>query len=606
MPWTKENPPAVAKNWTADEIARCVAAANAVIARDPQDDATAIFACISAAGKSHRKEASMPTGNEILSDIKELSYDQLRSAISNALNPRRDNMAMPMMNMEPYRWVREFYGDRVIVEVECEGKSKLYEIGYTVGADDAITFADPVEVEVTYTPKPAQGGKAEAEDEKAVLTAAQLNKMPESDFAYIDAEGGRHLPIHDEEHVRAAMARFNQTQFESDDAKKKAHAKMIAAARRMGMEVSEESAKAGQRMQGKMKDMLQAMSDGMGTMMGKIKDMMSWANYEDAPAADAQVDAATNAKADDLAIGFKVYRDKAGKLRWLSRSANAFKDREGEIFKTKALENAVEEADKSNDRGPLMLWHVKGTEFGTCDFQAVIGRFLIESGTFDETPPGKKAADYFNANSDTPFEVSIGYEYKTTDRTDAVYDWVAIRERSVTPPDAAMNPWTAFTTIKEAEQMALNETKKAFLEGVFGAEFVADLATKAEEDSKALEKKLDFKADESEQFDLKAMAVTLGEQIKPLVDGIKATAESMASMQAEIKAQADRLVKIESDRKAEAEKAANAPRIAGLYTQRVVDTAPEATKEEAEKASLEALGTANPNHPLNRPVGISR
>ena len=51
MPWTKEAPPAVAKNWSDAEKAKCVAAGNAAL-RAGEDEEAAIFACIAAAGKS--------------------------------------------------------------------------------------------------------------------------------------------------------------------------------------------------------------------------------------------------------------------------------------------------------------------------------------------------------------------------------------------------------------------------------------------------------------------------------------------------------------------------------------------------------------------------
>ena len=54
MPWDKDNPPAVAKNWTADEQAKCVAAANAVL-KETGEDRQAIFACIRAAGRSEKE-----------------------------------------------------------------------------------------------------------------------------------------------------------------------------------------------------------------------------------------------------------------------------------------------------------------------------------------------------------------------------------------------------------------------------------------------------------------------------------------------------------------------------------------------------------------------
>lgn len=60
-------------------------------------------------------------------------------------------------------------------------------------------------------------------------------------FAYVDREGGEHLPINDESHVRNAMARWNQTDFESKTAKEEARKKILRAAERFGIEVGEDS-----------------------------------------------------------------------------------------------------------------------------------------------------------------------------------------------------------------------------------------------------------------------------------------------------------------------------------------------------------------------------
>jgi HK97 family phage prohead protease len=73
---------------------------------------------------------------------------------------------------------------------------------------------------------------------KAVLDAAERDNLDDSDFAYIDSDGNKHLPIHDAAHVRAAMARFNQTQFESAAAKAKAKAKILAKAKTFGIDAS--------------------------------------------------------------------------------------------------------------------------------------------------------------------------------------------------------------------------------------------------------------------------------------------------------------------------------------------------------------------------------
>ena len=53
----------------------------------------------------------------------------------------------------------------------------------------------------------------------AKLSSSQRAKLPSSAFAYIDEKGNRRLPIHDEAHVRNALARFERVAFESDAAR---------------------------------------------------------------------------------------------------------------------------------------------------------------------------------------------------------------------------------------------------------------------------------------------------------------------------------------------------------------------------------------------------
>jgi len=72
------------------------------------------------------------------------------------------------------------------------------------------------------------------------LDTEDREKLRKDQFAYVDKEGGEHLPINDESHIRNAMARWNQTDFESDTAKEEARKKILAAAKRHGIEVSED------------------------------------------------------------------------------------------------------------------------------------------------------------------------------------------------------------------------------------------------------------------------------------------------------------------------------------------------------------------------------
>jgi len=70
------------------------------------------------------------------------------------------------------------------------------------------------------------------------LKEKQRKSMNKDVFAYVDRNGEGHLPLNDETHVRNAMARFNQTSFPSASAKESARRKVVAAAKRHGIEIS--------------------------------------------------------------------------------------------------------------------------------------------------------------------------------------------------------------------------------------------------------------------------------------------------------------------------------------------------------------------------------
>jgi hypothetical protein len=73
------------------------------------------------------------------------------------------------------------------------------------------------------------------------LSTRQRDRLDKDQFAYVDRKGGEHLPIHDESHIRNAISRFNQTDFQSDNAKQEAAQKILRAARRHDIEVDEDS-----------------------------------------------------------------------------------------------------------------------------------------------------------------------------------------------------------------------------------------------------------------------------------------------------------------------------------------------------------------------------
>jgi hypothetical protein len=73
------------------------------------------------------------------------------------------------------------------------------------------------------------------------LSSEERDDLGKDQFAYVDRDGGEHLPIHDESHVRNAIARFNQTDFESKAARERARKKILRAAERYGIEVDDDA-----------------------------------------------------------------------------------------------------------------------------------------------------------------------------------------------------------------------------------------------------------------------------------------------------------------------------------------------------------------------------
>lgn len=72
----------------------------------------------------------------------------------------------------------------------------------------------------------------------AELKAKQRKSMNKDVFAYVDKDGEGHLPLNDESHIRNAMARWNQTKFESPAKKEAARRKIVGAARKHKIDLS--------------------------------------------------------------------------------------------------------------------------------------------------------------------------------------------------------------------------------------------------------------------------------------------------------------------------------------------------------------------------------
>lgn len=64
------------------------------------------------------------------------------------------------------------------------------------------------------------------------LDAKQRTQLPDAAFAYVDSRGLRRLPIHDEAHVRNALARFSRVAFEDEAAREQARIRLLKAAKK--------------------------------------------------------------------------------------------------------------------------------------------------------------------------------------------------------------------------------------------------------------------------------------------------------------------------------------------------------------------------------------
>jgi class 3 adenylate cyclase len=67
------------------------------------------------------------------------------------------------------------------------------------------------------------------------LRARERAALPDRAFAYIDSQGRRMLPIHDQAHVRNALARFNRVSFEDDASRDRARMRLLKAAQKLGI-----------------------------------------------------------------------------------------------------------------------------------------------------------------------------------------------------------------------------------------------------------------------------------------------------------------------------------------------------------------------------------
>jgi hypothetical protein len=166
-----------------------------------------------------------------------------------------------------------------------------------------------------------------------------------------------------------------------------------------------------------------------------------------------------------------VYKSADGTPRWLARSTTAYRDRDGEILSTAALDADSQRMTATAQYGPLRWWHVgwpnpdapgapwgPGLDLGTCDFSMQIGRTRVESGAFKSAALAAAVARVADA-----LELSPGFFHPPT-QPDAggVFTTIRTFERSLVPARVARasNLFTGLT-VKET-RMDISEVERRF------------------------------------------------------------------------------------------------------------------------------------------------
>lgn len=174
-------------------------------------------------------------------------------------------------------------------------------------------------------------------------------------------------------------------------------------------------------------------------------------------------------KSKELTPGFLVFKQDDGSYRWIAISSNAYRDREKEIVAYKALNEDCDYADATGEYGPLRWWHLgdlhTGVDIGDCDFNCMVGRMLVESGSFKT----KEIGETIQATA-PDYEMSIAFLPTTEADADGTYWKVRRVERSLIPKDKglAANPFTALAVTKESSDMAdVQEKWKDFVAKLF-------------------------------------------------------------------------------------------------------------------------------------------
>jgi hypothetical protein len=188
---------------------------------------------------------------------------------------------------------------------------------------------------------------------------------------------------------------------------------------------------------------------------------------------------------------FEVLKQSDGSYRWLARTTNAYRDGDGEIVSTKALEADAERMNTTGEYGPLRWWHVgkvdyprpldwtsakagRGIDIGTTDFAAVFDKVRIEGGTIQ-----REYAEAIMRNPDD-YALSIGFAHPIGEPEGGVFHNIRTFERSVLPRGRAANPFTGIEIQQETDMASMKEKLQGLADRFFGGDMTKAEAMAAE------------------------------------------------------------------------------------------------------------------------------
>lgn len=244
---------------------------------------------------------------------------------------------------------------------------------------------------------------------------------------------------------------------------------------------------------------------------------------------------------------FAVFKTATG-LRWLAFSSNGYEDKDKEIVSTKALGADVQRTAADGLYGPLRWWHIgdpdpanleapwgPGLDLGWCDFAAMSGPFLVESGTFVSDAVGEAIA-----RKAKDLALSLGFFHPRSEPdADGVFHHIRRFERSLAPIGRVSNPLTALYV----PGATMNEPQIAQLKALLGdaipeTELKGLLEKYTSSSTKAAETAgLRFKADDvtAKIAEMEAQIAALKASITPAQEETaqKADAPAAAAMEVE-------------------------------------------------------------------------